>query len=124
MGRGRARNVSRYARIVGDLDGPLVGHEPELHVERQRCRMVGSAGVQPDALRMVLPCQWEAVREKGASGGFADKRRRHAKERQLNIRKSATVELKQSLFGTSVGKRNDVNSRIVKNCAEFVVGQA
>src|SRR5271166_1702056 len=115
MRRGRARNVPGEARVGGDFDGALVGHEPKLHVESQRCRMVGATSVQPDSLRMVLPCQWEAMREKGTPGALADKRGCYAKERQLNVRKAATVELKQTLVGASVRQREDVNRGIVKN---------
>jgi hypothetical protein len=85
--------------------------------------VIQRAGVQPDALRPVLPCQWEAVLQENASGALADERGRHAKERQLNVRKAA-VELQQSVVRAGWGERENIDRGIVKNGVKFGVGQA
>ncbi len=59
--RCRTRHIARHPWVVIDLDGALVRHEPHLPVERQRRRMVRSAGVQPHSLRLVLPGQRKTV---------------------------------------------------------------
>ena len=116
-------HVARDARIVGNLDGAFVGHESELHVKRQRRRMVGRAGVQPDALRLVLPRQWKTVRKKSSPSAFTDERRRHAKKRKLNVRKTPAVELQQALVCARVGKRENIDSRVMEDGAKFVIRQ-
>ena len=57
------RKVSSKARVVGDFDGTFVRYETGVEVKIQRFRVVQSAGMEPDSLGMVIPCQWQAVFE-------------------------------------------------------------
>jgi hypothetical protein len=124
MGSGGAREVSGEAGVVRDFDGTFVRNEAKLQVEGQRTGMVRGTGVQPDAVRFVLPCQRKAVLQKRASGTFADERGGYAKKRQLNVREATAIELQQAVVFAGVGQGEDIDRRVVKYGLEFVVGHA
>src|SRR5208337_3240999 len=72
MGSGSAGKVTRGAWIIGNFYGTFIRLEAGFSVKRQRCGMVEGAGMQPNAFRLVLPCQGETVLKQSVSGALAD----------------------------------------------------
>src|ERR1017187_8183897 len=97
MRSGVAGHLSGDARIVGNFDGTLVGHEASFNIKPQRARMVSRAGVQPDTLRVVFPCKRKAMLQKCASCALSDERGCYTKIRQLNVGEATAVELQQAV---------------------------
>src|SRR5271167_58731 len=80
VGSGAARKLAGQPGIVGDFDGTLVRNETRLDVETQSAGMVGRAGMQPEALGMMLPRQRQAVLQQRAARAPADPCRRNPEE--------------------------------------------
>jgi hypothetical protein len=90
------RQITFQTRILGDLDGPLVGPKTRARVEAEGARVVEGAGVHPQALDRRREGAPDRLVHENASPALADGVRRDAEERQFAFSGAAEVEFEEA----------------------------
>src|SRR5207245_933001 len=97
MLRGTPRRRSVKARVVSDFDLATERTKTRALIERQRGGMIERAGVHPDTVDRLRPCQFQRAVHQPAPGAAADQFCGHAEEGQLALTDLPKIQFKQSL---------------------------